>query len=88
VTQESPKRLKFAKFLKGKFSRLPAPAAAALGFAAFICTALLLVPFMPPPRDIKAECAKQCAPRYGKVVADKNYPMSAKGTYRQVCECV
>jgi hypothetical protein len=80
--------MKVTGYLKSKLSRLPAPAAAALGFAAFIGTALLLVPFMPPPRDIRAECAKQCAPRYGKVVADKNYPMSAKGTYRQVCECV
>ena len=77
-----------AKSLRNQLAKLPAPAAAALGFVVFIGAALLLVPFLPPARDMNAECTKQCAPRYGKVVPDKNYPMSAKGTYRQVCECV
>ena len=68
-------------------SRLPVPVTVALGFSLFVAVPLLLAPLLPPPRDAQTECTKQCAPRQGQLIADKSYPMSAKGTYRQVCEC-
>jgi hypothetical protein len=68
-------------------NRLPLPLAAALGFAFFIAAGILIVSLMPPARDVRAECRKQCEPRFSRVVPDKTYPMSAKGSYRQVCEC-
>lgn len=67
--------------------RLPMPVGAALWFAFFIGAGILIVFLLPAPRDLDAECRKQCKPRFSRVVPDKSYPMSAKGTYRQVCEC-
>lgn len=67
--------------------RLPAAWAVILGFTTFVGAATLLAQFLPPVRDPVAECAKQCEPRAGRLVNDMNYPMSAKGQYRQVCVC-
>ena len=72
--------------VKRAFTKLPAPVTVALGFGTFIAVSLLLAFALPPRRDVNADCASQCAPRHGKVVADKNYPMS-KGNHRMVCEC-
>jgi hypothetical protein len=48
---------------------------------------LLIAAISPPARDERTDCIRQCAPRRGELIADKNYPMSAKGSYRQVCQC-
>jgi hypothetical protein len=68
-------------------ARVPAGWAVALVFGAFIVASLLFTRALPPPRNPVAECAKQCAPRHGRLANDMNYPMSAKGEYRQVCNC-
>ena len=56
-------------------------------FGSFIGGAYLLGYFLPAPRDATQECRQQCIPRAGNLVDDKNYPMSAKGMYRKICEC-
>ena len=73
--------------IRNALARIPAPWGAALGLGAFIAASLLLVQVLPPQRDHAAECAKQCAPRFGQLARDMDYPMSAKGQYRQVCKC-
>lgn len=80
-------RMKFLQAMRRFLGRLPPAAVAALGFAAFIGVGYLIGFLMPPPRDLHAECRKQCEPRFSRIVPDKNYPMSAKSIYRQVCEC-
>jgi hypothetical protein len=67
-------------------ARIPAGWAVALGFCAFVGGSLLVARMLPPVRDPVAECAKECAPRHGRLVNDMNYPMS-KGKYAQVCKC-
>lgn len=73
--------------LRGLMARLPLPLAVGAGFGAFVGVSLLFAVFMPPPRDLHAECRKQCEPRLSRLVPDKNYPMSTKGTTKQLCEC-
>lgn len=71
-------------------ARVPAPWGAALGIGAFVVAGLLIARLAPPLRDPEAEfreCEKRCAPRFGQLVRDMDYPMSAKGQYRQVCKC-
>lgn len=71
-------------------ARVSAPWGAVLGIGAFIAAGLLIARLAPPMRDPEAEsreCTKQCAPRFGQLVRDMDYPMSAKGQYRQVCKC-
>jgi hypothetical protein len=68
-------------------SRIPPGVAAFLAFALLIGGTLALVPFLPPLRDAHAECRARCAPRIGQVVPDKEYPMSARGVYREKCTC-
>jgi hypothetical protein len=79
--------MKVRDVFRRALGRLPAPLAVVIGFAVFIAVSLMVAEFMPPLRDVVVECRKQCEPRSSRLVADKNYPMSAKGTYRQVCEC-
>ncbi len=81
------RRMKPFEGLRRFLGRLPLPVAATLGFAVFIAAGYLVGFLLPPPRDLHAECRKQCEPRFSRVVPDKSYPMSAKGMYRQVCEC-
>lgn len=73
--------------IRNYLRRIPPGIAAVLAFALFIGGMLALVPFLPPLRDAHSECRKQCAPRSGKIVPDRDYPMSARGTYREKCEC-
>ena len=80
-------RMTLIQRLQRFMGRQPLPVAATLGFAVFIAAGLLAGFLLPPPRDLHAGCRKQCEPRFSRVVPDKSYPMSAKGTYRQVCEC-
>lgn len=80
-------RMTLIQSLRRFLGRLPLPVAAALGFAVFITAGYLVAFLIQPPRDLHAECRRQCEPRFSRVVPDKSYPMSAKGTYRQVCEC-
>jgi hypothetical protein len=69
------------------FRKLPASVVVAAGFSGVIVLGVILVLVLPPKPDPRGECRKQCEPRLSRVVPDKNYPMSAKGNYRQVCEC-
>ena len=48
----------------------------------------LLRGFVPGPFSQIEECRQQCLPRKGQLENDKDYPMSAKGQYRQLCRCV
>ena len=72
--------------LHRKLRRTPAPVAVAVGFVLLVASAFLLASLLPPMRDPDAECRKQCEPRHGRLVDDKNYPPS-KGRYRQICVC-
>ncbi len=79
--------MKLRQVLHRKLVGIPAPLAVAAGFALIIAASFLIAAVLPPPRDVQAECRTQCEPRLFRLVTDKNYPMSAKGTYRQICEC-
>jgi len=69
------------------FRKLPASVVVAAGFSGVILLGVILVLVLPPKPDPRGECNRQCAPRFARIVPDKNYPMSAKGSYRQICEC-
>jgi hypothetical protein len=73
--------------LRQTLRKLPAPVVVAAVFAGVIAVGVLLVFALPPKPDPWAECRKKCEPRFAQLVPDKNYPMSAKGNYRQICEC-
>ena len=71
-----------------KSSNPTTPAIAlAICFGLLVLGSAVVASLLPPPRDLVEDCRKQCAPRFSRVLADKSYPMSAKGTYRQTCEC-
>ena len=75
---------------RSAFARIPAPWGAALGIGALVAAGLLIARFAPPLRDAETEsraCAKQCAPRFGQLMRDADYPMSSKGQQKQVCKC-
>jgi hypothetical protein len=69
------------------FRTWPVPVVVAAGFTAAIALGVLLVVLLPSKPDPWADCKKQCDPRFSRLAPDTNYPMSAKGTYRLVCEC-
>jgi hypothetical protein len=73
--------------LRQALRKLPVPVVVAAVFASVIAVGVILVYVLPLKPDPWAECRKQCEPRFSRIVPDKNYPMSAKGNYRQICEC-
>ena len=77
----------YLSHMRRRLARTPPAVIAALAIVFFILGSLAIVPFLPPLKDVHAECRKQCAPRASQVVPDKDYPMSAKGMYRDKCEC-
>jgi hypothetical protein len=79
--------MKLGAKLSGQFRRLPAWAVVSLVFSIIIATAFTLIAILPPPVDPYDACVKQCRPLSGQIVDDKDYPMSAKGHYRQICKC-
>jgi hypothetical protein len=79
--------MKIRSAISKVFRHIPVPWAVALVFGAFVGTSLLVALLVPQRRNPADECTKQCEPKIGQLVKDMNYPMSAKGQYRQVCEC-
>ena len=77
----------YLSHMRRRLAKTPPAVIAALAIAFFILGSLALVPFLPSPKDVHAECRQQCASRASQVVPDKDYPMSAKGVYRDKCEC-
>ena len=79
--------LRRTSFLRELAGRIPHAWLAALAFAAFIGFGLLLSAIVPPKAEPVAQCDQQCLPRKGRLENDKDYPMSAKSQYRQICRC-
>ena len=73
--------------LKRSLDKLPPWLATVLGFAFVIAFGFAAASFLPPARDLRAECRERCGQRFSRVVPDVSRPMSAKGTREMVCEC-
>jgi hypothetical protein len=53
----------------------------------FVLVMGLLRGLAPGPFSQVEECRQRCQPRAGILRDDKDYPMSTRGQYRQICQC-
>lgn len=74
--------------IRQRLRKFPLSLQVAVVFALVVFAIYLLGTVVGPQPDLSDECVRRCLPRQGQLIADKEYPLSAKGQYRQLCECI
>lgn len=77
--------------LQKVIARIPRGWLAAMVFSGFIGSFVLFMALLrglaPGPFSEAEQCSQQCLPRAGMLQEDRDYPMSTRGRYRQICRC-